>query len=249
MTRFHCSARSAGKTASSCRPALLTTIWIAPAAEQPVAGGARRGAIGDVEGDRFGAAAGGDDARRSPSAASSRVWAWTIDVGAVAAETLGDRPADAAARAGDEGAALCRRCAHRASSCVGVCRTTASRPVGDLAAAVVDREGVEQVRRVAGLAHGDDAQLVRAVGGRQVVEPKDGEPDVARADQRARRRLPTEALCGQCTVQRRRLRRIFDRGAGEQAALRPQRMAMARDGRQRRTRLPTGSSQNSSPSP
>ncbi len=61
MTRDHCSCRMPGITASSWMPALLTTIWIAPAASSCLEGLAGGGGVGDVEGDRLGGAAGGSD--------------------------------------------------------------------------------------------------------------------------------------------------------------------------------------------
>ena len=129
MTRCHCSARMPGKTASSWTPALLTTIWTGPPSSRRSQALRAASRVGDVEGDRFGAAAGADDPRDD----GVRAGAVGVRVGdhvrAVAAEPLGDRLADAAARAGDEGALadgsggdVIARCARPAS------RTTATRP-------------------------------------------------------------------------------------------------------------------------
>ena len=109
MTRCHCSARMPGKTASSWMPALLTTIWIAPPSSRRSQAARAASRVGDVEGDRLGAAAGGDDPRDDGVGAVEAGVGVRDHVRAVAAEPLGDRLADAAAGAGDEGAPARRR--------------------------------------------------------------------------------------------------------------------------------------------
>ena len=72
--------------------------------EPPRQSSGRRGAVGNVEGDRLGAAAGclnvGDDSGRAIEATVGM----DDDVVAIGGQALADRGADAAAAAGDEGA-------------------------------------------------------------------------------------------------------------------------------------------------
>ena len=96
MTRCHCSRRIAGKTASSWMPALLTSTWTGPPSSSCSQAASRGVGVGDVEGDRLAAAAGGDDAldHRFGRMRAGRC-ACAITCSAVAAEALGDRRADA----------------------------------------------------------------------------------------------------------------------------------------------------------
>ena len=166
-----------GKTASSWTPALLTTIWTAPPASSRSQAAARASRVGHVEGDRFGAAAGGDDARDDRRRAGVEPGVGVgDDVGAVARQPFGDRLADAAAGAGDEGALAAAGLGARSLPAPGAAsRTTARRPEASSRPVVRDAKRVEQARRVARLALGDDDAARRArrrAGRRAARQPR-----------------------------------------------------------------------------
>jgi hypothetical protein len=105
MTLRHCASRRAGKGGVVVDAGVVDHDLDRARGQQPFAGGLRRGPIGHVEGDRLGAAAIGDDPRRDRLGGLEPGVGMNDDMGAVARQALGDRLADAAAGAGDEGAA------------------------------------------------------------------------------------------------------------------------------------------------
>ena len=166
-------------------------------------------------------------ARRPPAAASSRLLAWTITCApsrpsrsAIAAPMPPLAPVTRARLRG--GAVL----AHRAAASA-VSRTTATRPRGQLAAAVRERERRRGCgrHRPAWRSATDDAARRRSAAGRSSRRQR-AEAHVARAGQEAGRGARAGRLRQQsapCSAIG--LRRVLDRRAGQQAARAAQRMA------------------------
>ncbi len=201
--------------------------------QQALAGGLRRGAIGDVEGDRLGAAALGDDSPGDRLGGLEPGVGMDDDVRAVARQPLGDRLADAAAGAGDQGAPS-EGGLGRALMAGRHVEDDGEAPGSDLAAprARCERRRAAGRRRPPGARRRCAAR--RSPAGGQVVEPPGAEPHLARARQVAGRRARARRLGQQAAVQGRGLRGVLDRRAGHQAAAAAQADAPGRGGRRRR---------------
>ena len=194
-------------------PALLTRIWMAPILEQGCECGGGRDAVGDVEGDGFGAAAGGEDFTDDRVGLGAAAAGMDDDVMPGGGEAPADRGADAAAAAGDQGTF------HGWTSVEdpGV-EDDGGATFDEAIPGVTDREPVEDVVGVAGETFSLNIEFAR-----QIVEARDMQAHAAHAGQVALTR-PVRDPGQQGAMQRHRLGGIFDAGGGAQASFGTQRV-------------------------